>query len=155
VRFILLDRVTEIIPGRKISTLKNLSLAEEYLADHFPAFPVLPGVLMIEALVQSAALLVRVTSDFAHSMIVLSQARNVKYKSFVKPGNTLSLFVEAKSIDEKESSFAGRACLGQQEMVTARFQLRHFNLADDDKTMASLDKHIIDVMKNQAQLLGI
>ena len=82
-RFILLDNVTEIIPGQKIQAVKALSLAEEYLGDHFPNFPVLPGVLILEAMVQTAAMLVRVTNDFSHSMIVLSEARNVKYRSFV------------------------------------------------------------------------
>ena len=57
-RFILLDRVRELEAGKRIVAEKALSLAEEYLADHFPTFPVLPGVLMVEALVQSAAMLV-------------------------------------------------------------------------------------------------
>ncbi|MAF57059.1 MAG: hypothetical protein CMK03_03890 [Ponticaulis sp.] len=66
-KFHLVDRIESLEPGRRIVTIKALSLAEEYLADHFPAFPVLPGVMMIEALVQSAAWLVRVEQDFARS----------------------------------------------------------------------------------------
>ena len=52
-RFALVDRIVSLERGESISTVKNLSLAEEYLADHFPGFPVLPGVLMLEALVQT------------------------------------------------------------------------------------------------------
>ena len=106
-RFVLLDKVTELVPGQKIVAVKALSLAEEYLGDHFPTFPVLPGVMMIEALVQTAAMLVRVTNDFSHSMVVLQEARNVKYKSFVKPGNLLTISVTAKSIGDEGSSFQG------------------------------------------------
>ena len=52
-RFHLVDRILEIEPGRKIRMVKNLTLAEEYLADHFPGFPVMPGVLMLQTLVES------------------------------------------------------------------------------------------------------
>ena len=76
-RFILLDKVTELLEGQRIEAVKSLSLAEEYLADHFPAFPVMPGVLMIEGLVQTAAMLVRKTLGFSKSMIVLQEAQNV------------------------------------------------------------------------------
>jgi len=154
VRFILLDKVTELVPGEKIEAQKALSLAEEYLADHFPAFPVLPGVMMIEAIVQTAAMLVRVTNDFSHSMIVLSEARNVKYKSFVKPGNILRMSVQAKNISPDSSSFIGAVHVEDQSMVEARVKLRHFNLADQDASMAALDAKILDEMRNRAQLVG-
>ncbi|HEX5445871.1 MAG TPA: 3-hydroxyacyl-ACP dehydratase FabZ family protein, partial [Pirellulales bacterium] len=93
-RFTLIDRIVDLQPGAKIRAVKNLSLAEEYLADHFPGFPVLPGVLMLEAMTQAAAWLVRVSDDFAHSMVVLKEARNVKYNQFVEPGQTLSVTAE-------------------------------------------------------------
>ncbi|HOF18642.1 MAG TPA: beta-hydroxyacyl-ACP dehydratase, partial [Phycisphaerae bacterium] len=63
-KFHLVDKIESIEPGKRIVTTKALSLAEEYLADHFPAFPVLPGVMMLEALTQSAAWLTRVRQDF-------------------------------------------------------------------------------------------
>ena len=56
-------------PVKSLVAVKNLSLAEEYLADHFPGFPVMPGVLMLEALTQAGAWLVRDMEDFAHSVV--------------------------------------------------------------------------------------
>jgi len=143
------------VPGEKIEAVKSVSLAEEYLADHFPEYPVLPGVLMIEALVQTAAMLVRVTEGFAHSMVVLAEARNVKYKSFVKPGNVLRMSLQAKKIEAQISSFTGAAYVQEQLMVEAQLKLRHFNLADKDSSLGDVDARIIEAMKRRAQLLGV
>ncbi|MFQ5805392.1 MAG: beta-hydroxyacyl-ACP dehydratase, partial [Phycisphaerae bacterium] len=66
-KFVLVDRISELETGRRIVAHKALSLAEEYLGDHFPTFPVLPGVLMLEAMVQASAWLVREALDFAPS----------------------------------------------------------------------------------------
>jgi len=78
-RFTLLDRITSLEPGAKITAVKNLTMAEEYLGDHFPQFPVMPGVLMLEAMLEAGAWLVRAGEDFAHSMVMLRKANNVKY----------------------------------------------------------------------------
>src|SRR6202166_2039786 len=88
-RFVLIDRILELNTGKSMVAVKNLSLAEEYLADHFPGFPVMPGVLMLETLVQAGGWLIRHAEDFAHSTIMLKEARAIKYNSFVSPGNSL------------------------------------------------------------------
>src|ERR1700761_294877 len=106
-RFVLIDRITELQTGKSLVAVKNLSLAEEYLADHFPGFPVMPGVLMLEALTQAGAWLIRETEDYAHSMIVLKSARGIKYGSFVAPGNQLRLIVELTAHGDRESTFKG------------------------------------------------
>ena len=153
-RFILLDRVCELVAGQKISAVKSVSLSEEYLADHFPGFAVLPGVLMLEALVQTAAMLVRVTNQFAQSMVVLEEARNIKYRSFVKPGDSVELILEAKSIDAGASSFFGEARKGRERMVEAHLKLRHFNLGDEDERLGRIDRRIVEAMRHQAKLVG-
>src|SRR3954467_4337978 len=106
-RFVLIDRIVELKPGHSLVAVKNLSLAEEYLADHFPGFPVMPGVLMLEALAQSGAWLIRDMEDFAHSVILLKQAKTIKYGSFVEPGRQLELRVELLSNKDRETSFKG------------------------------------------------
>ncbi len=68
-RFHLIDRILELEPGKRIRMVKNLTLAEEYLADHFPTFPVMPGVLMLQTLVEGSAWLLRATEDFQYSVI--------------------------------------------------------------------------------------
>src|ERR1700675_3401826 len=102
-RFTLVDQITRIQPGVEITTVKLLSLAEEYLADHFPRFPVMPGVLMLEAMTQAGAWLVRVTDDFSHSIVTLMQARNIRFKNFVAPGQVLTVSVAMVQHGPRES----------------------------------------------------
>ena len=152
-RFILIDKVVSLETGSRLQAVKSVSLAEEYLADHFPTFPVLPGVLLLEGLIESASWLVRHSEAFAHSMILLEQARNVKYKSFLAPGCRIEYTVEAKAIQENISSFSGVGLSQGERIVEARFALRHFNLADEDSAMAAVDGEVIENMKERWRLL--
>ncbi len=143
-KFVLIDRIVELTPRERIVAVKAVSLAEEYLADHFPTFPVLPGVLMLEALVEAAAWLVRDAQDFASSVILLKWAKNVTYKSFVKPGNLLRLDVTCRRMARDESDFSGIGYCDQDEVVRARFGLTHFTLAQRGDAFAPIDRRIID-----------
>ena len=153
-RFILIDKVVSLEAGKQIKAVKNVSLSEEYLADHFPTFPVLPGVLLLEGLIESASWLVRKSENFTHSMILLEQARNVKYKSFLAPGAQVQYTIDAKTIEENVSSFVGLGISQGQRIVEARLGLRHFNLADDDSAMAAVDARVIENLKERWKLLA-
>lgn len=153
-QFHLVDRIEQIEPGKRIVTSKALSLAEEYLADHFPAFPVMPGVLMIEAMVQAAAWLVRVEQDFARSMVVLTTVRNVKYTYFVKPGNILRCEVEALEIGPDTSKFKAAGYVGDRQAVAGRIELRSFNLVDENRGPASSDESIVAQLRQRFELVG-
>jgi len=153
-QFHLVDRIESIQRGKRIVTVKSLSLAEEYLADHFPAFPVLPGVLMIEAMVQSAAWLVRIEQDFAKSIIVLAAARNVRYGRFVQPGQTLTCQLDAIEIGRDSAKFKGVGLVDQQQAVSGRLELRCFNLAERRGCPAGADEAITDELRRRFELIG-
>lgn len=148
-RYVLIDRIQDLVPGKSIVTVKNLSLAEEYLADHFPGFPVMPGVLMLEAMTQSAAWLIRATEDFQHSTILLKSAKMIKYGSFVEPGRQLNLHVELAGpiTDPANISMKGKGVIDGQVMVQGRFSLICSNLADRDPKLAATDASLIEHLK--------
>lgn len=103
--FNLVDRVIEVTDDR-IVTIKNVSAAEEYLQDHFPGFPVLPGVMMVESLVQAARALLNQRG--IDQRMVLGSVRALKYGTFVKPGETLRVEVTlGKSLPEGGFEFKG------------------------------------------------
>jgi 3-hydroxyacyl-[acyl-carrier-protein] dehydratase len=156
-RFVLIDRILEVEAshcrlsgsqtlkgqGPRLVAIKNLSLAEEYLSDHFPGFPVMPGVLMLEALTQAGGWLIRELEDFAHSLIILKQARTIKYGSFVEPGRQLELRVELTAYDPRDCDFKGVGLIDGQEMVKGRFTLSRYNLRDRDPELHATDASIV------------
>lgn len=147
-RFVLIDRILDVQSGRNLVAVKNLSLAEEYLADHFPGFPVMPGVLMLEALTQAGAWLIREMEDFAHSVIVLKSAKTIKYGSFVEPGRQLRLCVELIEHGPRESTFKGEGSCDGQVMVKGRFSLTRYNLRERNPDLHVTDRLIVEHLRD-------
>jgi 3-hydroxyacyl-[acyl-carrier-protein] dehydratase len=152
-RFSLIDRIVELEPCVRISAVKTLTMTEEYLADHFPRFPVMPGVLMLEALTQAGAWLVRVSEDFTHSIVVLKQANNVKYAQFVEPGQTLAVTAEVLKFDDGEVKLKAYGTVGGRIIVTARLAPACYNLADSDPQHEPTDAATRQDLRNQLALL--
>lgn len=128
VKFNLIDRIEEVSDTRLVA-VKFVSLAEEYLADHFPTFPVLPGVLMLEAITQAAGWLLHRSSGFAKSMAVLKEARNIKYGTFVAPGNALRIEVDLIEKTETGGTFKAAASVNGKNAIWGRVQMAYFDLA--------------------------
>lgn len=140
-KFNLIDKIERLEPGR-IVACKYVSLAEEYLADHFPTFPVLPGVMMLEAMTQAAGWLLHQKSDFGCSMAVLREARNVKYGRFVAPGNYLRVDVEMSKATDGGAVFKAAGIVDGAQALAARIELSYFNLADKQPHMADIDERL-------------
>ena len=153
VRFNLIDKV-EAIGRDRIVAVKYVSLAEEYLGDHFPTFPVLPGVLMLEAATQAAGWLLHERSGFGKSMAVLKEARNVKYGHFVAPGNFLRLDVEFAKPTDGGATFKATGTVGSEQAFTARLELSYFNLADKNPSLAELDGKLTQHNRLRWQVLN-
>ena len=142
-KFNLIDRIEHLSPERVVA-VKYVSLAEEYLADHFPTFPVLPGVMMLEAITQAAGWLLHHRTGFAKSMAVLKEARNVKYGTFVAPGQILRVEVDFAKQSEAGASFKASGFTGPDNAlaVQARVELAYFNLADRQPELAGVDERL-------------
>jgi 3-hydroxyacyl-[acyl-carrier-protein] dehydratase len=132
-RFHLIDRIVEFQPGKLLRAVKNLTLGEEYLADHFPTFPVMPGVLMLQTLVEAGAWLLRLTDDYPHSVTVLREVKNIKYGSFMEPGKQMAVTVELAERNGPLATFKGKGEAEGQQTVSARIVLDSYNLADTDQ----------------------
>ena len=129
-------------------------MAEEYLADHFPNFPVMPGVLMLEAMTQAAAWLIRLSEDFAHSVILLKQAGNVKYGQFVEPGQLLTVTAEIISQTATETKVKAQGSVDGRTTVSGRLVLERYNLVDRDPLLGAIaDENILQEMRNMLTLL--
>ena len=124
--FDLVDQVLEQEDDR-IVTLKKISPTEEYLADHFPSFPIMPGVLMLEAMVQAATRLLSKDGE----RLVLGQVKAVKYGAMVKPGDNLRIEVEViQSNPDGSTTCKGKGTVYRDESqetetaVAGRFTIR-------------------------------
>ncbi len=142
-RFCLIDRITSCEPGRKLTAVKLLALGEEYLADHFPRFPVMPGVLMLQACVEAAAWLWRASTDFAHPVIVLREVKQVKYGTFLQPGQRLEVTVEMTAQQPAAAQFKARgvSAAGEQTVFT-QFGLVGYSLKELRADGAERDAHL-------------
>lgn len=147
-RFSQVDRITDLQPGESITAVRGLSLVEEYLKDHFPRFPVMPGVLAVEALFQASMWLVRVTDKFQHSVVALRKTNNMKFSGFVQPGDQLILNAKIKSSSEGLTKLKVVASVGEQITTSGVLTLESYNLADKKAGAVATD----DFMKNKFRL---
>jgi 3-hydroxyacyl-[acyl-carrier-protein] dehydratase len=153
-RFHLIDRIDGWEPGKSLRAAKFLALGEEYLADHFPKFPVMPGVLMLQACVEAAAWLWRATSDYKHPVIVLRDLKSVKYGTFMQPGRRMDVTVEMTKADGDAAGFKAKATndAGEQT-VAAQFTLHGYGLADRGPAGAAAEAKLVEHWKARWALL--
>ena len=138
-RFRFIDRILEIEPGRRIVAEKKLRPDEDYLRDHFPNFPVMPGVLMLEAMFQASMWLVRMSEDFQHAVVVLKEARNIKYADFVQPGQTLRISAEVIKQDARTVTLKTEGRVNNIAAVNGRLILERFNQAESNSAFEPAD----------------
>ena len=153
-KFDLVDRITKVEVGKSLEAEKVLSLAEEYLQDHFPVRPVMPGVLMIEAMVQAGAWLVRLTQDFANSIVMLREARSVKYGQFVRPGDKMIVTVEMSRMENGLAEIRGRGVVDGRTVVSGKFDLEYYNLTDRDPSLHERDEEIVQHFRRRYKFMN-
>lgn len=120
--FLLVDRVVSIDKGRHIQALKNVTMNEPFFQGHFPHRPVMPGVLMLEALAQAAALLAfdaLDTSPNENSVYYFAGIDGARFKRPVEPGDQLILDVELLRMKAGIFKFKARALVGEELAVEA------------------------------------
>ncbi len=106
-RWIWIDKFKEFESCKRAVTIKNVTLAEEHLHDHFPGFPVMPECLMIEAMAQTAGILVGEAKKFQEK-VILAKIKKAVFFDFVKPGDSIELEANMESIAPEAASTSGK-----------------------------------------------
>lgn len=96
--FLLVDRVTECVPGKYAKGYKNLTMNEEFFQGHFPNNPIMPGVLQLEALAQCSAPVLMSMPEYQGKLTLYAGADNVRWKNIVRPGDRLDMHIELTKV---------------------------------------------------------
>jgi 3-hydroxyacyl-[acyl-carrier-protein] dehydratase len=119
---LLVDRVLELEKNKRIKAIKNVSINEPYFTGHFPHRPVMPGVLMLEAMAQAAAMLAIETMDITlddQTVFYFAGIDNARFKRPVEPGDQLVLEVDLERMKAGVCKFKGRGLVGGEVAVEA------------------------------------
>jgi len=118
--FLLVDRIIELVPKQRIVGIKQVSINEPYFQGHFPSAPVMPGVLVIEALAQVGAVLaLREIEDRDSKLVLFTGIREARFRKPVVPGDTLTLEVTALRIGSRVQRMRGEAKVDGQLVADA------------------------------------
>jgi len=120
---LLVDRVEKIVPDQSITAIKAVSMNEGFFQGHFPGRPIMPGVLIVEALAQAAGVLAVETFGLANSgkLVYFMAIEGAKFRSPVEPGCLLQLDVEFVQKRSSVSKFAGKASVEGKVVAEASF----------------------------------
>ena len=128
--WIWIDRFLEFNSGRSARAVKNVSLAEDHLHDHFPGYPVMPGSLVVEGLAQTGGLLVGEARGFSE-MVVLAKVPRVEFFGLAHPGDQIVYDVELLDLRAEGAVVQGRATINGQPLAEAELVFAHL-----DKSLA-------------------
>ena len=125
-RWIWIDKFVEFESGKRAVSLKNVTLAEEHLHDHFPGFPIMPECLMIEAMAQTAGILVGEAKKFQEK-VVLAKIRKCVFFHYVKPGDTIILEAKIDTITSEAASTSGKITRGDKLIAEVDLMFSHID----------------------------
>ncbi|WNL47400.1 3-hydroxyacyl-ACP dehydratase FabZ [Dyella sp. BiH032] len=120
--FLLVDRVIELVPDKSVVALKNVTINEPFFQGHFPGHPVMPGVLIVEAMAQTAGLLTQISSrlkgDTGSPLFYLAKVDNARFSAIVSPGDQLRMEVSLKRLLRSMGLFEARALVDGKEVAS-------------------------------------
>jgi 3-hydroxyacyl-[acyl-carrier-protein] dehydratase len=159
-RWIWIDRFVAFQRGKSARAIKNLSLAEDYFADHFPGFPVMPASLILEGLAQTGGILVGEANDFREK-VVLAKINWARFQREARPGEQLTYDVEALNIRPEGAAVHGRVLVGDELIGEAEIFFAHLDqtrsqqiFGDHNFVFSGELKHLLGLAKVAAGAPG-
>ncbi|QDT56923.1 3-hydroxyacyl-[acyl-carrier-protein] dehydratase FabZ [Caulifigura coniformis] len=149
-RWFWIDRFLEFESGKSAKAIKNVTLAEEHLHDHYPGFPVMPGSLMLEGMAQTGGILLGEKSNFEH-IVVLAKVPKVQFHHWVRPGDTL--IYSAKLIEARDEgglvelqAHVGEKLVAECEIIFSHLDAETAGAAADQKNFV-FEFGLADILK--------
>ena len=125
-RWIWIDKFIEFEPGKRAVSIKNVTMAEEHLHDHFPGYPIMPASLMIESMAQTGGILVGQARDFKEK-VILAKVIKAIFHRIVRPGDQLRLEATIDNIIEEAATISGTIRCGDQLVAEISMIFSHID----------------------------
>ena len=153
-RWIWIDKFIEFQSGKKAVAIKNVTLAEEHLHDHFPGFPVMPECLMIEAMAQTAGILVGQAKNFQEK-VILAKIKKAVFFDYVKPGDTIKLRADIESIAAEAAGTTGKITREEKLIAEIDLMFSHIDKNISGKEFPEENFVFTDMFKSLLQGIAI
>ncbi|UCD27992.1 MAG: beta-hydroxyacyl-ACP dehydratase [Planctomycetota bacterium] len=125
-RWLWIDKFVEFESGKRAAAIKNLTLAEDHLHDHFPGFPVMPASLMIEGMAQTAGILVGEARDFKEK-VILAKVKKAQFEGMARPGQQLRYEAKIESISDEAAMTSGTIYCDGKQMGKVELMFSHID----------------------------
>ena len=133
--FLMIDRIIEYTPNERIVALKNVTINEPFFPGHFPGVPIMPGVLIVEAMAQAGGVLVfKTLPDRENKLVYFIGIENARFRKPVRPGDQLRFEMEVVRLKTRVGRLKGKAYVDGTVVAEAEVM---FSLVDKDAAMAS------------------
>jgi 3-hydroxyacyl-[acyl-carrier-protein] dehydratase len=159
-RWIWIDRFVSFESGKSARAVKNLSLAEDHFADHFPGYPIMPACLILEGLAQTGGILVGEAKQFQEK-VVLAKVPRVVFHREALAGQTLTYEAEILVLRDEGASVAARALVGTEVLCEAEIFFAHLDqnrsqqlFGDNNFVFGGEMRHLLGRMASQARAGG-
>ena len=151
-RWYWIDKFVEFDSGSHAKAVKNVSLAEEHLHDHFPGFPVMPGSLMIEGMAQTGGILLGEVNGFKHN-VILAKVPKMEFHSWAMPGDQLIYEATLRDVREEGGSVTVKATVGDRLVADGEIMFVHLN--SDDPQLSRIDQKNFVFRVNLMDILNV